>query len=76
EKWFIDPDLKLHTLSQPQPDTIKTEWTLRFTAPVPWRPRIAIAGWSELTINPQGLITSHIDYWNCSRWDVVKQLWR
>ncbi|MEO1404411.1 MAG: DUF2358 domain-containing protein [Cyanobacteria bacterium J06635_1] len=76
EKWFIDLDLELYTLSQPQPNTIKTEWTLRFTAPVPWRPRIAIAGWSELTINPQGLITSHIDYWHCSRWDVVKQLWR
>ncbi|MEM8805405.1 MAG: DUF2358 domain-containing protein [Cyanobacteria bacterium P01_G01_bin.38] len=76
EKWFIDIDLELHTLSQPQPDLLKTEWTLHFTAPLPWRPSVKIAGWSELMINPQGLITSHIDYWTCSRWDVVNQLWR
>ncbi|MEO0457907.1 MAG: DUF2358 domain-containing protein [Cyanobacteria bacterium P01_A01_bin.114] len=76
ETWFIEPDLELHNITQPQPNIVKTEWTLHFTAPVPWRPRIAIAGWSELTMSPTGLIISHIDYWNCSRWDVVKQLWR
>ncbi|MEM9903838.1 MAG: DUF2358 domain-containing protein [Cyanobacteria bacterium P01_D01_bin.44] len=75
EKWFIDIDLELHNLSNPQPDQLKTAWTLHFTAPFPWRPRMSIPGWSELLVNPQGLIVSHIDYWHCSRWDVVKQIW-
>jgi hypothetical protein len=35
---------------------------------------MSIPGWSELRLNSQGLIVSHIDYWSCSRWDVLKQL--
>jgi hypothetical protein len=76
EQWFLDIDLALHEITQPQPDRIITRWTLSFTAPVPWKPRMAIPGWSELTINEQGLIVSHIDRWDCSRWAVVQQLWR
>ncbi|NET50611.1 MAG: hypothetical protein F6K09_18345, partial [Merismopedia sp. SIO2A8] len=38
-----------------------------------WNPRIRISGWSELTLNAEGLISAHIDYWHCSRFDVLKQ---
>jgi hypothetical protein len=44
-----------------------------WTTPLPWRPRIAIPGWSELKLNADELIISHIDYWDCSRLDVLKQ---
>jgi hypothetical protein len=54
-------------------DTIYTEWTLNWTTPLPWQPRIAIPGKSELKINENEIIISHIDYWNCSRLDVIKQ---
>jgi hypothetical protein len=70
--WFMNVKLDLHDM-QRQEDTIKTEWTLSWNTPLPWKPRIAISGWSELKLNPQELIVSHIDYWNCSRFDVVKQ---
>ncbi|MEB3181058.1 MAG: DUF2358 domain-containing protein [Nostocaceae cyanobacterium] len=70
--WFMNIKLDLHDM-QRQGDTIKTEWTLSWNTPLPWKPRIAISGWSELKLNPQELIISHIDYWNCSRFDVVKQ---
>ena len=73
-QWFRDIKLELHTTEQPQADTFITRWTLYFTAPTPWQPRISIPGWSELQINGEGLICSHIDYWNCSRWNVFKQL--
>ncbi|MGD1953447.1 MAG: DUF2358 domain-containing protein [Leptolyngbyaceae cyanobacterium] len=73
-QWFRDIELELHTTEQPQANTFITRWTLHFTAPTPWQPRISIPGWSELQINGEGLICSHIDYWNCSRWDVLKQL--
>ncbi len=72
QTWFIDPKMDLHNI-QRLGDAIKTEWTLSWNTPIPWKPRISIPGWSELGINSDGLIVSHIDYWNCSRLDVVKQ---
>jgi hypothetical protein len=70
--WFINTKMDLHEIYR-QDDTIKTEWTLSWNTPLPWKPRISISGWSELRLNAQGLIMSHIDYWHCSRLDVVKQ---
>ena len=72
ERWFHDIDLQLHGLDI-NGDRIVTRWTLSWTTPVPWQPRIAIPGWSELVVDESGTIVSHIDRWNCSRWDVLKQ---
>ncbi|WP_017653138.1 DUF2358 domain-containing protein [Fortiea contorta] len=72
QKWFLNPKMDLHDI-QLLEDTIKTEWTLSWNTPLPWNPRISISGWSELRLNASGLIVSHIDYWHCSRLDVVKQ---
>ena len=52
---------------------IDTEWTLHWITPLPWQPAIAISGRSELKLNDDNLIISHIDYWHCSGWDVIKQ---
>lgn len=72
ERWFIHPKLDLHQI-QRTGNQIRTDWTLSWTTPLPWKPRIAITGWSELQLNAEELIISHIDYWHCSRWDVLKQ---
>ncbi|MEH2269070.1 MAG: DUF2358 domain-containing protein [Nostoc sp.] len=72
QTWFLDPKMDLHNI-QRLGDTVKTEWTLSWNTPLPWKPRISIPGWSELGLNSDGLIVSHIDYWNCSRLNVVKQ---
>lgn len=72
QTWFVQTKMDLHDIRR-EGDTIKTEWTLNWNTPLPWRPRISIPGWSELGINSDGLIVSHIDYWKCSRLDVVKQ---
>ncbi|MDJ0703119.1 MAG: DUF2358 domain-containing protein [Leptolyngbyaceae cyanobacterium MO_188.B28] len=81
EKWFIAPHLDLHSIERTEspsragsPDQIITRWTLSWTAPFLWKPRMVIKGWSELQLNDDNLIISHIDYWECSRLDVVKQL--
>ena len=71
--WFIDIQLDLRDIRRTG-NTIETRWTLSWTAPVPWKPRMAIPGLSELKLNAQGLIDSHIDYWDCSRLDVLRQL--
>jgi hypothetical protein len=46
--------------------TIRTEWTLYMTSPLPWQPRLMIPGWSELELNSDELIISHIDRWRIS----------
>ncbi|QIR39745.1 DUF2358 domain-containing protein [Tolypothrix sp. PCC 7910] len=69
---FLNAKMDLHNI-QSLDDTIKTEWTLSWNSPLPWKPRISISGWSELRLNAEGLIVSHIDYWNCSPLDVLKQ---
>ncbi|MBD2532455.1 DUF2358 domain-containing protein [Nostoc flagelliforme FACHB-838] len=72
QTWFLNPKMDLYNIQRLE-NTIKTEWTLSWNTPLPWKPRISIPGWSELGLNSDGLIVSHIDYWNCSHLDVVKQ---
>lgn len=72
QTWFQNPRLDLHNI-QRQGNEIRTDWTLHWTTPLPWKPNISIPGWSELKLNSQGLICSHIDYWHCSRLDVLRQ---
>ena len=70
--WFKAINLELHDIYQVE-DTIYTQWTLNWTTPLPWEPRISIPGRSELKLNAEPKIISHIDYWHCSRWEVLKQ---
>lgn len=72
EKWFKDIVMEVHSIEQTE-NIIHTKWTLNWTTPVPWQPRISISGRSELTLNGQNLIISHIDYWDNSRWNVLQQ---
>lgn len=73
--WFLNVKMDLHTI-QRNGDLIRTDWTLSWNTPLPWKPYISISGWSELTVNADDLIVSHIDYWHCSRLDVLKQHFR
>ncbi len=72
QTWFRNCKMDVHNIQQ-HGNQIRTDWTLSWHTPLPWQPRIVISGWSELTLNDQGLIASHIDYWHCSRLDVLKQ---
>ncbi|PSN06105.1 hypothetical protein C7293_31030, partial [filamentous cyanobacterium CCT1] len=53
---------------------LETHWTLSWRAPLPWQPTMSIPGWSELKLDDTGKICSHVDYWHCSRWEVLQQL--
>jgi hypothetical protein len=70
--WFQDIVMEVHSLQQAE-QVIESRWTLHWTTPLPWHPRISISGRSELTLNAANQICSHIDYWDCSRWEVIKQ---
>ncbi len=70
--FFKDVNLELHDIGQTE-NKIKTEWTLKMTSPLPWKPRLSIPGWTELKLNQDNLIVSHIDYWHISRFNVLQQ---
>ena len=72
QTWFKNIQLDLHDIRRTE-DAIETRWTLSWNTPLPWNPRISIPGRSELKVNDREAIVSHIDYWDCSRLDVLKQ---
>jgi Uncharacterized conserved protein (DUF2358) len=72
QAWFKDPQLESYEIEQVD-RSITTRWALRWNTPLPWYPRIEITGRSEILLNAEDLIISHIDYWNCSPLDVLKQ---
>jgi hypothetical protein len=73
-QWLPQMKLELHEIRPDGTSGILTQWTLSWSVPLPWQPRPRIDGWTEIKLNPQGLIEQHIDGWKCTRWDVVKQL--
>jgi Uncharacterized conserved protein (DUF2358) len=70
--WFKEPQLELYEINQLE-QLITTRWSLSWNTPLPWYPRIEITGHSELLLNDLELIISHIDYWDCAPFDVLKQ---
>ena len=70
--FFGNVEMEVKDVSK-QGDLIKTEWTLNMTSPLPWKPRLSIPGWSELVVNQENLIASHVDYWHISPWSVLRQ---
>jgi len=73
--WFFgDVQMDLHEIQQVDPTLITMQWTLNLTPPVPWSARLAIPGHTELKVNEEGLICAHVDYWERSRLDVLKQV--
>jgi Uncharacterized conserved protein (DUF2358) len=74
-KWSRDPHLELHQIDRLN-RLITTRWTLSWNTPLPWRPRIEITGNSEMRLNENELIVSHIDYWDRSPLHVLGQHFR
>jgi Uncharacterized conserved protein (DUF2358) len=73
--WFFgDIKMDLHEIKQVDPQLITLKWTLNMTAPLPWSPRLAIPGHSELSLDSAGLISAHVDFWERSRLQVFKQV--
>lgn len=75
--FFSNINLELSNIELKE-DTIKTEWTLNLTSPLPWKPRLSIPGWTEMKLNSDRLIASHIDRWHISPLNVLLQnfFWR
>jgi hypothetical protein len=75
QTWFKDPQLELYRIDRIE-QLITTRWSLSWNTPLLWSPRIEITGRSEMLLNDRDLIISHIDYWDRSPLDVLKQHFR
>lgn len=73
DRWFGQIQLTLHQIYR-QEQTIRTDWTLAMTCPLPWQPRLSISGYSLLEVDENELIISHIDYWHDAPLKVLGQV--
>lgn len=74
-RWFRNIHLELHDLQQNE-KTIRSDWTLSMTCPLPWQPHLRISGYSILELNDENLITSHIDHWQAPPLQVFLQIFQ
>ncbi|MGI0482635.1 DUF2358 domain-containing protein [Geminocystis sp. CENA526] len=70
-KWFKNLTLELHEITESE-NQIDTRWTMSWNSPLPWQPFVSVSGRSELKIE-NNLIIGHYDYWDISKWDLIKQ---
>ncbi|MBW4692507.1 MAG: DUF2358 domain-containing protein [Lyngbya sp. HA4199-MV5] len=74
--FFTDLHFDLHRVQQATPETIRADWTVRGTLRVPWKATLFFNGYSLYTLNEDGLITTHVDTWDRSPKEILKQFVR
>jgi len=57
-------------------NTILANWTVRGVLRVPWKARVFFNGYSTYKLNKEGLIYEHIDTWDRSGGEILKQFIR
>lgn len=71
--FFIDLHFDLHNVHQASPETIRADWTVRGTLRLPWKAKLFFNGYSIYTLNPDGLIRTHVDTWDRSPGAILRQ---
>lgn len=74
--FFTELYFDLHKVQQISQDVIRADWTVRGTLRVPWKAKIFFNGYSIYTLNPNGLIYEHVDTWDRSPGEILKQFFR
>lgn len=74
--FFTELYFDLHDVNLTAEDTILANWTVRGVLRVPWKARVFFNGYSTYKLNPDGLIYEHIDTWDRSPGEILKQFIR
>jgi hypothetical protein len=74
--FFTELHFDLHEVRQTSPNEIQADWTVRGTLRVPWKAKILFNGNSLYTLNADALIYKHIDTWDRSPGEILKQFIR
>lgn len=54
-------------------ETLRFEWIMSYTHPLPWRPRVTFSGICEATLDAGGVVVAIEDDWHVSPWNVISQ---
>lgn len=71
--FFTELFFDLHQVEAVDWNTIRADWTVRGTLRLPWKANLLFNGFSTYKFNEQGLIHEHIDTWDRSPGDILRQ---
>lgn len=71
--FFTELFFDLHQVGAIAPNQIRADWTVRGTLRLPWKPQLFFNGFSLYTLTPEGLIHEHIDTWDRSPGEILRQ---
>lgn len=66
----------LHRVYRADESTVLAEWTVRGTLRVPWQGHVFFNGTSTYKLTSEGLIYSHLDRWDRSPSEILKQFFQ
>lgn len=71
--FFTELYFDLHDVQAVSADAIRADWTVRGRLRVPWKAQIFFNGYSLYKLNSDALIYEHIDTWDRSPQEILKQ---
>jgi hypothetical protein len=71
--FFTELYFDLHQVQTDSPQTIRADWTVRGTLRLPWNANLYFNGYSIYHFNPAGLIDRHVDTWDRSPAEILRQ---
>lgn len=74
--FFTEIFFDLHSVDRAAADTILANWTVRGTLRVPWKAQIFFNGYSTYKLDSEGTIYEHIDTWDRSPGEILRQFFR
>lgn len=74
--FFTEIYFDVHDITHPELDRIFVTWTVRGTLRVPWQAKILFNGNSDYKLNENQQIYRHIDSWDRSPQEILRQFFR
>lgn len=74
--FFTEIYFDLHEIDRSEEDTILAKWTVRGTLRVPWKAKLYFDGYSTYKLNSEEKIYEHIDTWDRSAGEILRQFFR
>lgn len=74
--FFTQLYFDLHDVRAIASDIIRADWTVRGTLRVPWNAKIFFNGYSIYKLNQAALICEHVDTWDRSPTEILRQFFR
>lgn len=71
--FFREIYFDVHQIDRVETDSIRVDWTVRGTLRLPWRSKLFFNGYSMYKLDRNCLIYEHIDTWDRSPTEILKQ---